>query len=375
MMMRIYFATSISGGRDNLHFARQLCDMLHQYGEVLTGHIVRDDVLSWETAWKQEQVQKGLNTSVFHRDMEWLSSADVLVAEVSQPSIGVGREIEYALNVRKIPVLAAYHPHFRSKLIREDSNPLLTQVEYDTIADVASAVEKFFYFPGNGRIFTIDGGDGSGKKTQAQLLVERLKKEGYPVATLDFPHDDALHGDLIRSVLRGEKGSISEVDPLFFASLYAMNRHDTNGVLQYWLKKGHNVILDRYVEANFGHQVSKLPVDERHGMIKKLQAFEHGWLGLPKSHKVLYLDLPLDVAEEAMRNDAKRVMDMHETAKKEYKEAVRQTFLWCAKELPNWTVIDCVENGARISREGIAERMYRELMPDFVNRGDEKLLF
>lgn len=301
--------------------------------------------------------------------MDWLDAADVLVAEVSQGSIGVGREIEYALNVRKIPVLAVYRSHFRSKLIRQDTNPLLTQVEYGSISDISSVLEDFFYFPGNGKIFTIDGGDGSGKKTQTELLVNRLKSEGFPVATLDFPHDAALHGDLIRSVLRGEKGSIGEVDPLFFASLYAMNRHNLKGVLQHWLRKGYNVILDRYVEANFGHQVSKLPVGERHAMIRKLQAFEHGWLGLPKSHRVMYLDVPPDVAEEAMRTDAKRVMDMHETAKKEYKEAVRQTFLWCAKELPGWLVVDCVENGVRVSREGLAEKIYGRLEEEFVNRG------
>lgn len=45
-MMNIYFATSISGGRENIEDARQLFNMLLQHGEVLTSHIVRDDVLS-----------------------------------------------------------------------------------------------------------------------------------------------------------------------------------------------------------------------------------------------------------------------------------------------------------------------------------------
>ena len=50
-------------------------------------------------------------------------------------------------------------------------------------------------------------------------------------------------------------GDIKSVNPLLFASLYAQNRYDVMPLLAYWLKRGDNIILDRYVEANFGHQV------------------------------------------------------------------------------------------------------------------------
>ena len=73
-----------------------------------------------------------------------------------------------------------------------------------------------------------------------------------------------------------------QVNPLLFASLYAENRADTAPLLKAWLKKGHNVILDRYVEANFGHQASKLPMAERPALIEQLTAFEHDWLDLPR---------------------------------------------------------------------------------------------
>ena len=49
--------------------------------------------------------------------------------------------------------------------------------------------------------FLCAGGDGAGKQTQTRMLVERLSAEGYPVATLDFPHDHAMYGALIREIL------------------------------------------------------------------------------------------------------------------------------------------------------------------------------
>ena len=70
-----------------------------------------------------------------------------------------------------------------------------------------------------------------------------------------------------------------QVNPLLFASLYAENRHDVAPILNYWLKRGCNVVLDRYVEANFGHQACKLPAAERPALIDALVKFEHDWLG------------------------------------------------------------------------------------------------
>jgi thymidylate kinase len=51
-------------------------------------------------------------------------------------------------------------------------------------------------------------------------------------------------------------GDIKSVNPLLFASLYAQNRFDVTPLLRFWIRRGDNVILDRYVEANFGHQAS-----------------------------------------------------------------------------------------------------------------------
>ena len=225
----------------------------------------------------------------------------------------------------------------------------------------------------NGRIFTIDGGDGSGKATQTELLVKRLKKEGYPVNTLDYPHDSAELGSKIREILK--EGKVNKVDPLFFSTLYSFNRYDTRKLLYEWIRKGKNIILDRYMEANFGHQAAKLDtIEERLEMINKLQTYELKWLELPKSYSVIYLDLPPEYALKAMNEDGKRKnLDMHEKAGLDYKNKVRDIFLYCSENFNHWIKINCLDgNNQRISREDLSNRIFNILEPEFVNKKERK---
>ena len=133
------------------------------------------------------------------------------------------------------------------------------------------------------------------------------------------------------------------------------------------------MVLDRYVEANFGHQASKLPPAERPALIKQLAEFEHGWLELPRAHKVVYLDLPPSDAAKAMAGDASRAaLDIHETAGTDYKAAVRETFLWCASHHAHWERVACIDaEGSRYSKAELAEVLYARLASEFVNRKED----
>jgi len=306
------------------------------------------------------------------RRLAAIDEADLVVAEVSDADAAVGAEVVYALHRRRCPTLClCKRGAAGSAFLRGlPTHPLLTAIEYDAPADAEAEAAAFATPPESpGRIFVIEGGDGAGKQTQSRLLIERLRSEGYPASTLDYPHDMALHGKLIRTLLSGAKGDIKAVNPLLFASLYAQNRADTAPVLNAWLKRGHNVILDRYVEANFGHQASKLPADERPALIRQLSAFEHEWLELPRAHRVVYLDLPPAEALRAMAKDATRgSLDIHETAGDDYKAAVRDTFLWCANAYEHWVRVPCVDAaGERFSREQLHDNLYAALAPHLVN--------
>ncbi len=67
--------------------------------QVLTEHVVQPDVLELEKNFTAEQI--------YSRDIEWLRACDCVIAEVSNPSLGVGYEICYALRIDK-PVLCLY---------------------------------------------------------------------------------------------------------------------------------------------------------------------------------------------------------------------------------------------------------------------------
>ena len=99
--MKIYFAGSIRGGRDDRELYMEIIELLQSYGQVLTEH-----VSSKAITHMGEQIPI---EDIYNRDMAWLKEADVVVAEVTQPSLGVGYEIGYAENLVK-KIICLYRP-------------------------------------------------------------------------------------------------------------------------------------------------------------------------------------------------------------------------------------------------------------------------
>jgi nucleoside 2-deoxyribosyltransferase len=99
--MTIYFAASISGGRGDQAIYEQIIEMLKQHGTVLTEHFGNASLTVAGEAMP--------DCDIHDRDLEWLRSADVLVAEVTTPSLGVGYEIGRAVEWGK-RVVCLYRP-------------------------------------------------------------------------------------------------------------------------------------------------------------------------------------------------------------------------------------------------------------------------
>ena len=92
--MKIYFAGSIRAGRQDADLYMRIIRFLQQYGEVLTEHVGDDEQVKRE--------EKTLSDRDIHdRDVAWIKASDLLVAEVTTPSLGVGYEIRYALDLGK----------------------------------------------------------------------------------------------------------------------------------------------------------------------------------------------------------------------------------------------------------------------------------
>lgn len=86
--MKIYFCGSIRGGRTDAALYREMIEFLKQYGCVLTEH-VGDASLT-------DRGGDGTNGETWRRDTAWLKACDIVIAECSQPSLGVGYEIAFA---------------------------------------------------------------------------------------------------------------------------------------------------------------------------------------------------------------------------------------------------------------------------------------
>lgn len=106
--MRIYFAGSIRGGREDAVLYQQIIVFLQGFGEVLTEHIGDPNLT--------EAGDDGSTDRFIHdRDMAWLQSCDLVVAEVTQVSLGVGYEIGRAVESEK-RVLCLHRPGIGKKL-------------------------------------------------------------------------------------------------------------------------------------------------------------------------------------------------------------------------------------------------------------------
>jgi len=86
--MKIYFAGSITGGRNDSQLYLEIINILKKYGEVLTEHVGNDNLTQMGEKLSSEEIYK--------RDINWVKMSDVLVAEVTNPSFGVGIEIARA---------------------------------------------------------------------------------------------------------------------------------------------------------------------------------------------------------------------------------------------------------------------------------------
>ena len=134
--MKVYFSCSITGGRsEEKVYQAMVAAMLAAGHEVPTAHLSAAEVIELEKI--AEPVE------IFTRDMRWLEECDVVVAEVSTPSHGVGYEVAVGLSLQK-PVLCCYQRGKRiSKIITGNTNPTLKVVEYKDQEEAVQAVLEF----------------------------------------------------------------------------------------------------------------------------------------------------------------------------------------------------------------------------------------
>ena len=138
--MNIYFACSITGGREYQAIYQSITDTLLDYGHIIpTAHLADPGVVKFENFVDAREV--------YIRDVNWIEGCDLLIAEISTPSHGVGYEIAYALNLKK-PVVCLYQEGVKvSKMITGNPHQQLNLISYhdkdQAINRLQSSLNKF----------------------------------------------------------------------------------------------------------------------------------------------------------------------------------------------------------------------------------------
>lgn len=220
-----------------------------------------------------------------------------------------------------------------------------------------------------GKLIVIDGTDGSGKKTQTRLLLDRLKKEGYPVSSIAFPQYGEKSAGLVENYLNGKYGPPDSLNPYIASVFYTVDRFDLSENIRKAIAEGTTVITDRYVDANAGHQGGKfLNPEERAQYLSWLYDFEYGTFGIPKPDLVLILHVPAETGQELIKKKQQRLyieggknMDGHENNLKHLK-AAENSFLWLVEKYPeDHKLIECMEGEDLLSPEKIHEKIWNEI--------------
>lgn len=219
------------------------------------------------------------------------------------------------------------------------------------------------------RFFVIEGADGTGKATQTALLAERLKREGEKVCQISFPNYTENHlGKLIRRALDGKHGDFLSVDPYITSTLYAVDRFESKGWLEEKLESGYVVITDRYVSANQIHQGAKCETkEELEELLPWLDTLEHDVLGLPRPTAVVYMDVPLEISLELIKNRSAKNSAKSDLAEsnEEHLRNVRQASLWLRQKDSSWITIECAKGGTGLenflSKEDVHEKIYEKI--------------
>lgn len=199
-----------------------------------------------------------------------------------------------------------------------------------------------------GLFITLEGGDGAGKTTQAELLETWLVAEGCTVVRTREPGGTEI-GNEVREIVLHSRGHIA---PRAEALLYAADRaHHISTKVRPALERGEVVVQDRYLDSSVAYQGAGRVLDA--GEIRELSLWAAEGL-LPDL--TILLDLDEDAARARLDGANKR-FDRLEAEKSDFHRRVREAFLGLAGAEPDrFLVVDAAREAETIAAD-VRERV------------------
>lgn len=201
-----------------------------------------------------------------------------------------------------------------------------------------------------GKFIAIEGGDGSGKGTQAELLKKYFEEKDQTVFKISFPQYGKPSAKIVEKYLNGEFGQAGSVAPELASLPYALDRFAAAPLIREKLDSGTIVIADRYMASNLAHQATGI---ENHKMrrefYKLLIEIEFGLLGIPKPDMNIVLAVPTEMAQanvdkKGSREYTDKKRDIHEADFNHLENAKRNYIELCELYPEEFIRLDCLEN-------------------------------
>lgn len=134
-MKKVYFACSVRGGRVDQPFYEKIVEIIKQHAEVLSEAFIDKNLTS--------QGMPKPAREIWETDIAMLKSADAIIAEVTNPSLGVGYEVAKAEEQGK-PILCLYRPQKdRSLSGMIAGNPKIRVIEYENVEELEKPIRDF----------------------------------------------------------------------------------------------------------------------------------------------------------------------------------------------------------------------------------------
>ncbi|HEY5667649.1 MAG TPA: FAD-dependent thymidylate synthase [Candidatus Saccharimonadales bacterium] len=222
---------------------------------------------------------------------------------------------------------------------------------------------------GRGVFIVIEGTDGSGKGTQFKLLADRLAREGYDVATFDFPQYERPSSYFVREYLNGKYGGVDQVGPYTASLFYALDRFEASGHIRTALQQGKVVLANRFVGSSMAHQGTKFAhAEERRGYFIWLDNLEFEMLRIPRPNFSFVLRVPPDVAQSLVdqkgeRSYTDRQRDIHEADLGHLAKAAEVYDDMCQLFPKDFIRVDCTREQKLLSIETVHDILWQKVEP------------
>lgn len=215
----------------------------------------------------------------------------------------------------------------------------------------------------NGKVIVIEGTDGSGKQTQAKILLDNLNALGSKAIGVSFPNYESDSSAPVRMYLNGELGSDpSRLNPHAISTMYAIDRYITyEKYIKDFYLDNYIVVEDRYTTSNIVHQASKIhDKDDKDEFINWVENLEYEKMKLPRPDIVILLNMPVDKSIEITKERDNKIThefkkDIHEDSI-EFLTASYNNAMYVAHTL-GWFIVDCTDGNIIKSREQVAEEI------------------